>query len=760
MCLVLTSKLGRLSIARSEQKKKVPTDSQGHARTSQNKNCLTSSSQMSWAPLKTTCRSDAPAAILDAIKQLQVCTRLTPKALQTDNAREFTLASFANSLAVLGITFFPSLPYLPQENGEAERLNRTLGDMAREMVVQSQMPSRFWQFAYASASYIHNRILSSRCPKTSPHQELFGHAPSITTLYPHGADAVVHIPAVHQRGKLELREIDCKLLRPLMSGGWLLWDQHTNKMVQSTSVIFPLFQASRQADTPAKGSLLHIMNTRFQRNDSQSSRSSIEWSKPRALEDGVFGRTGSDGEEGRLECCGKRAGHWWVFDLKTNTNGSIAKFKAPLVAHGDKQRPGVDCAEAYAPTASLMSLCLMLETAVLNHWKVASFDVSGAYLYSLVEECVLIELPTYFMPELRGKVLSLKRALYVMRQAGRCWWKFLLGILQQLCFVAMEVDQSLYIFFRNNAVIAIWIYVDNGVVMLTSADAILDFEMALVSQLDIKWSDNLDRIVGLECFFGDGGVAITQRQLTDSILEAYPWQIVACDLPIGVRTSNASPVDTTPFQFVIGSLAYLVSGSRPDLAFAVNYLARHSMGPTPAHWDLLDHVVGYLRKSRDWGIRLCPSNISLNLCSNAGWGGDLERPQTGFVLKLGNTPILWGSKRQSVVELLTCAAEYIVLSDSTQHLVQAINQLEQLVGVFDKAIFCDNQAAVQVLIDNKLRKRMRYLDRAFSFVNDTVHKHVIKITWIKMDDMLADALTKRLSGPTLLQALPFLGVSG
>ncbi|MBW0481879.1 hypothetical protein O181_021594 [Austropuccinia psidii MF-1] len=73
-----------------------------------------------------------------------------------------------------------------------------------------------------------------------------------------------------------------------------------------------------------------------------------------------------------------------------------------------------------------------------------------------------------------------------------------------------------------------------------------------------------------------------------------------------------------------------------------------------------------------------------------GWGS-----QTGFLLKLGNTPILGGLKWQLVVALSTCAAEYIALSDSTQHLVQAINKLEQLVSDFDKVIFCDNQAVVQ-----------------------------------------------------------------
>ncbi|MBW0579849.1 hypothetical protein O181_119564 [Austropuccinia psidii MF-1] len=94
-------------------------------------------------------------------------------------------------------------------------------------------------------------------------------------------------------------------------------------------------------------------------------------------------------------------------------------------------------------------------------------------------------------------------------------------------------------------------------------------------------------------------------------------------------------------------------------------------------------------------------------------GGDLERSQTGLMIKLGDALILWGSKPHSMVALSTCAAEYIALSDSTQHLVQAINQLSQLAGNFDKTISCENHAAVQVSIANKSRKRMHYLDRAF-----------------------------------------------
>ncbi|MBW0478740.1 hypothetical protein O181_018455 [Austropuccinia psidii MF-1] len=163
--------------------------------------------------------SDTPKAILDAIKQLQVRLRSTPKALRMDNAREFTSFPFALSLAKLG----------------------TLGDMAQSMILESRMPNHFWRFAYASVCFLHNQLPNSQCPKLSPHERLFSHPPSIGTLYPFGAKAIVHVPAVQQPHKLAPRGIACQPLKPLMTGGWLLWEPKRNKMIQSASVIFPRF---------------------------------------------------------------------------------------------------------------------------------------------------------------------------------------------------------------------------------------------------------------------------------------------------------------------------------------------------------------------------------------------------------------------------------------------------------------------------------------------------------------------------------------
>jgi hypothetical protein len=79
-----------------------------------------------------------------------------PKFLRCDNGGEFISKRFETVLNDRGITLVTSAPYHPEENGEAERVNRTINDMARVMLNNSNLPFEFWSFAQQSAAYIHN----------------------------------------------------------------------------------------------------------------------------------------------------------------------------------------------------------------------------------------------------------------------------------------------------------------------------------------------------------------------------------------------------------------------------------------------------------------------------------------------------------------------------------------------------------------------------------------------------------------------------
>lgn len=79
------------------------------------------------------------------------------KKLRTDNAKEYLSKEFSNFLEEEGIKRQLSVEYCPQQNGVAERANRTLVEMARCMLLQSGVPNSLWAEAINTAAYIRNR---------------------------------------------------------------------------------------------------------------------------------------------------------------------------------------------------------------------------------------------------------------------------------------------------------------------------------------------------------------------------------------------------------------------------------------------------------------------------------------------------------------------------------------------------------------------------------------------------------------------------
>ena len=79
------------------------------------------------------------------------------KTLRTDNGGEFTSNEFENYLKSEGVKHELSVPKTPEQNGVAERLNRTLIEAVRGMLIQSKLPQKFWVEALSTAVHLHNR---------------------------------------------------------------------------------------------------------------------------------------------------------------------------------------------------------------------------------------------------------------------------------------------------------------------------------------------------------------------------------------------------------------------------------------------------------------------------------------------------------------------------------------------------------------------------------------------------------------------------
>ncbi|CAA6674491.1 unnamed protein product [Spirodela intermedia] len=120
---------------------------------------------------------------------------------------------------------------------------------------------------------------------------------------------------------------------------------------------------------------------------------------------------------------GRRAiGLKWVYKVKRDENGAVAKYKARLVVKGYAQRQGIDYDEVFAPVARLDTVRLLIALAAHEGWEVHHMDVKSAFLNGDLKEEVYVEQPAGFISTgNEHKVFKLKKALYGLHQAPRAW---------------------------------------------------------------------------------------------------------------------------------------------------------------------------------------------------------------------------------------------------------------------------------------------------------------------------------------------------
>lgn len=207
-----------------------------------------------------------------------------------------------------------------------------------------------------------------------------------------------------------------------------------------------------------------------------------------------------------------------------------------------------------------------------------------------------------------------------------------------------------------------------------------------------------------------------------------------------------------PYQEAVGSLLYLVQGTRPDIAFAVNDVSRFNANFGSAHWTAVKRIFRYLRGTIDYKIVYSKEgNGKLNGFSDADWASDVDKRRscTGYVFKFCDGAISWGSKRQPTVALSSTEAEYMALSSA----IQEAMWLKQFGQDFDVEIKrnsvelqCDNQSAIKLAESDGYRARSKHIDVRHHYIRERVNDSTISINHVSTDYMVADNLTKAVPG--------------
>ena len=164
-------------------------------------------------------------------------TGRTVKKLRTDNGLEFCNREFEQLCTESGIARHLTVAGTPQQNGLAERMNRTLMDKVRCLLIQSGLPKTFWAEATCTAAYLINRSPSTAIEKKTPMEMWSGHPSDYGMLRIFGCVAYSHV----KQGKLEPKAVKCVLLGyPEGVKGYRLYrlDNESPKIVTSRNVVF------------------------------------------------------------------------------------------------------------------------------------------------------------------------------------------------------------------------------------------------------------------------------------------------------------------------------------------------------------------------------------------------------------------------------------------------------------------------------------------------------------------------------------------
>jgi len=457
---------------------------------------------------------------------------------------------------------------------------------------------------------------------------------------------------------------------------------------------------------------------------------------------------------------GKRAiRNRWVFAVKKSADGKTVRHKARLCAKGFEQRQGVDYESTYAPVATLTTVRLLLSLAAKLKMSVHHLDVKTAFLNSDLDEDVYMQQPEGFtLDDSDDLVCKLIRAIYGLKQASRQWYRELDAFLMSLRARKSGGDSTLYWFEVNGAVVLLVVYVDDILIASKSDDSLAWLKETLMGKYEMTDMGPVSLMLGIEIETTENGTRMHQSGFIQEILaetDMDKCNPTKAPMEHGLQLRKAGPSETPlnqdKYRRVLGQLQYLVSGTRPDLAFCVSYLSRFCQCPLPDHWAALKRVLRYLCGTAKMGIFFAAGDTGMELTgySDADWAGDrLDRKSmSGFLFFVGMHLVSWGSKKQDCVSLSTMEAEYVALARAVQEMLWLRKlSVPKVWSVKQPTLFVDNQSAQAFASGTAESNQSKHIDLRYHFVRDLMEKKEMKIEYKPTDEMTADIMTKAL-GP-------------
>ncbi|CAI7738610.1 unnamed protein product [Closterium sp. NIES-53] len=402
--------------------------------------------------------------------------------------------------------------------------------------------------------------------------------------------------------------------------------------------------------------------------------------------------------------------------------GSPPVFKTRYVARGFSQREGVDFFQTFSPTPKMTTLRVLLHVAAQRDYELHSLDFSTAFLQGSLHEEIWLRRPPGFTGSFPpGTQWSLRRPVYGPRQAPREWHDTLRTTLAALGFAPSTADPSLFL--RTDTSLPPFYVLLVFATADTEALALVKSE--LQKRHTCKDMGELRSYLGLQITWDRARrtITLTQSHMVQQVLQRFnfTWSSAqATPLATGHSLSappSDEPVEPSgPYPKLLGCLMYLMTCTRPDLAYPLGLLARY-VAPgrhRKVHMDAAKRVLRYLCSTSGMGLVLGGrGDVVLTGHSDASWVDDqaTQRSPQGYTFSLGSGSVSWRSTRSSSVLGSSCEAEIYAIAMAGQELRWLTYLLTDLGEQphSPPVLYIDNKAAIALCQEHRLEHRTKHI---------------------------------------------------
>ncbi|CAI5949163.1 unnamed protein product [Closterium sp. NIES-64] len=452
----------------------------------------------------------------------------------------------------------------------------------------------------------------------------------------------------------------------------------------------------------------------------------------------------------------------WIFRVK-RPPGSPPVFKARYVARGFSQRQGVDYFQTFSPTPKMTTLRVLLHIAAQRDYELHSLDFSTAFLQGSLHEEIWLRRPPGFTGTFPpGTQWSLRRPVYGLRQAPREWHDTLRTTLAALGFAPSTADPSLFL--RTDTSLPpfyILVYVDDLVFATADTAGLAYVKSELLKRHTCTDLGELRSYLGLQITRDRARrtITLTQSHMVQQVLQRFGFTYSspqATPLPtrhsLSALPSDESVESSGPYAELVGCLMYLMTCTRPDLAYPLSILARY-VAPgrhRPEHMAAAKRVLRYLCSTSGMGLVLGGrSPVVLTGHADASWADDqaTQRSSQGYTFSLGSGSVSWRSTRSSSVLGSSCEAEIYAGAMAAQELRWLTYLLTDL-GEPPRSppvLYVDNKAMLALCREQRLEHRTKHIALRYFLARELQQRGQLRLAYVASEANTADVFTKALA---------------